>query len=139
MENYGYVKKINDNHFIVKAELDTYGSGYGVVPKDEDEFNMYDIDEVRAYVDEHPEMLFEHYNNEPDFLNAEIVAKLSELAELETWFADVYDIQVKQYERCTRLGIEYDNKHGTMDELDAQAQKNAERIRALRESSKREG
>ena len=58
--------------------------------------------------------------------------KLNELASLETWFTDVYDAQVKQYERCQRLGLGYDNKYGTIDELDAQAVSNAKRIKELR-------
>lgn len=55
-----------------------------------------------------------------------------ELDELETWFSEVYDMQMKQYERCQRLGITYDNKYGTIEELDATAYKNSQRISELR-------
>lgn len=55
-----------------------------------------------------------------------------ELSELETWFTEIYDVQVKQYERCQRLGLKYDNKYGTIDELDAEAAKKAKRIKELR-------
>lgn len=55
-----------------------------------------------------------------------------ELVDLERWFTEVYDAQVKQYERCKRLGIEYDNKYGTIEELDKQATANAKRISELR-------
>ena len=57
---------------------------------------------------------------------------IEELAELETWFSEVYDMQMKQYERCQRLGITYDNKYGTIEELDATAYKNSQRISELR-------
>ncbi len=56
----------------------------------------------------------------------------SELNDLENWFAETYDVQVKQYERCQRLGLDYDNKYGTIDELDAEAAKKAKRISDLR-------
>lgn len=56
----------------------------------------------------------------------------TELVNLEKWFSKVYDIQVKQYTRCQRLGIEYDNKYGTIAELDEKATINAKRISELR-------
>ena len=118
MKDFGYVKKISDNQFIVLADLNIYGSGYGVVIKEEDKDNAYDIEEVREYVKEHPEMLFEKYNNEPSFLDEERNNLLSELSSLEIWFTDVYDMQIKQSERCKRLGIEYDSVYGTIEELE---------------------
>lgn len=59
-------------------------------------------------------------------------AERKELTGLENWFTEVYDTQVKQYNRCQRLGIEYDNKYGTISELDEQATINAKRISELR-------
>ncbi len=55
-----------------------------------------------------------------------------ELADLEKWFTEVYDAQIKQYNRCQRLGLEYDNKYGTIAELDNQATASAKRISELR-------
>ena len=55
-----------------------------------------------------------------------------ELDELETWFSDIYDMQMKQYERCMRLGIAFTSKYGTAKELDAQAVEKAARIKELR-------
>lgn len=52
----------------------------------------------------------------------------SELNDLYTWF-DEYDNQVKQYNRCQRLGITYDKD---IKELDNQAKTNAERITEIR-------
>lgn len=57
---------------------------------------------------------------------------VDELNELETWFSSVYDVQMQQYERCVRLGIEFTSKYGTVDELDAQAVTKAARIKELR-------
>ena len=51
-----------------------------------------------------------------------------ELAQLLTWFEE-YDNQVKQYQRCQRLGIEFDKDITT---LDNQAKINAARITELR-------
>lgn len=59
-------------------------------------------------------------------------AERKELTALEKWFTEVYDTQVKQYNRCQRLGIEYDDKYGTIAELDEHATVNAKRISELR-------
>lgn len=52
----------------------------------------------------------------------------NELRQIYRWFEE-YDNQVKQYERCVRLGIEFDKD---INELDAQAQTNQLRIREIR-------
>lgn len=54
-----------------------------------------------------------------------------EVRELEEWF-ELYDRQVNEYNRCVRLGIPYNCKHGTIDELDEQAYSNSKRLRELR-------
>ena len=51
-----------------------------------------------------------------------------ELNTLLTWF-DEYDNQIKQYQRCVRLNIEYDKD---INELDNQAKVNQARIREIR-------
>lgn len=55
---------------------------------------------------------------------------LKEYVSLDKWF-NTYDNQVKQYERCTRLGIAYDNKYGTIQELDNQAVEKSARMSEL--------
>ena len=52
----------------------------------------------------------------------------SELGNLYSWFEE-YDNQVKQYNRCQRLGIAYDKD---IEELDNQARANANRITEIR-------
>lgn len=51
-----------------------------------------------------------------------------EIDELIEWFS-WYDNQVNQYQRCVRLGVEFDQD---IDELDNQAKIKQERIRELR-------
>lgn len=51
-----------------------------------------------------------------------------EMKNLEKWFEN-YDKQVSQYQRCQRLGIEFDRD---INELDIQAKINQERIREIR-------
>jgi hypothetical protein len=53
---YGYFIKRNDNDFVINVELNSYGSGYNVVPKSVDKWNAYDINAVRQYADENPDM-----------------------------------------------------------------------------------
>lgn len=52
----------------------------------------------------------------------------SELGELYAWFEE-YDNQVKQYNRCQRMGIAYDKD---IKQLDSQAKANADRITKIR-------
>ena len=54
-----------------------------------------------------------------------------ELKSIQKWF-ELYDRQIQEYNRCARLGIEYDAKYGTLVELDAQAVFNAKRIVELK-------
>ncbi len=53
---YGYFIKRNDQDFVINVELNSYGSGYNVVPKSIDPWNAHDIESVQAYAIEHPEM-----------------------------------------------------------------------------------
>lgn len=51
-----------------------------------------------------------------------------ELNELESWFI-YYDNQCSQYQRCIRLGVEFDKD---INELDNKAKENAVRIKEIR-------
>lgn len=55
---FGYVLKRDDDDFVINVDLDDYSSGYNVVPKDVDPENKYEIEDVRAYCDEHPDRVF---------------------------------------------------------------------------------
>lgn len=76
-------------------------------------------------VDFNPDLSFsfEKYNDRKNKLELAV-----EMAELHRWF-DEYDNQVKQYQRCLRLGIDYDKN---IAQLDTQAKTNQERIREIR-------
>lgn len=63
----------------------------------------------------------EHEPTQEEILN-------SELSDLYAWFEE-YDNQVKQYDRCQRMGIAYDKD---IKELDSQAKANADRITKIR-------
>ncbi len=52
----GYFLKRNNEDFVIGVELTQYGSGYNVVTKTLDPCNAYDIAEVQAYAEAHPEM-----------------------------------------------------------------------------------
>lgn len=52
----------------------------------------------------------------------------NELSELWLWF-EYYDNQVKQYQRCLRMGVEFD---GDIEKLDKQAIVNQARMSELR-------
>lgn len=53
--------------------------------------------------------------------------KQKEFLKIKDWFIE-YDNQVKQYERCLRMGIEFDKD---IQELDKQAQENATKLKTL--------
>lgn len=55
-------------------------------------------------------------------------AKQIRISEIKLWFEE-YDNQVKQYERCVRLGIEFDKD---IVELDNQAKVYQEELRQLK-------
>lgn len=65
-------------------------------------------------------------------INKEISELQKEINEINVWF-EWYDGQVKQYERCVRIGEEFDLD---MSELDSKAKENQLKIRNLREQIK---
>ena len=81
--DYGYVIKFNNNKFNVFIDLNNYYAGYGVVPREEDPQNAYDIEDVRAYCETHPEMVFEGKHPLEDK-----VLLTMEKENLEVWLKD---------------------------------------------------
>lgn len=70
--DYGYVIKKDDNWYIVDVDLNNYYSGYGVVPKTEDPWGKYDIEDVKVYCEANPDkVLTEHPLAERVFLQEE--------------------------------------------------------------------
>lgn len=66
--DFGYVIKRSDDDFVINVDPTTYAGGYNVVPKSVDPYNIYNIDDVRVYIEEHPEKIIsietiENYNS----------------------------------------------------------------------------
>ena len=105
-----YTKKINkiDEQGNICVDAETY------------EPIMVEVAETRAYIT-------------CDFIVEQDLKKIyqRELAQLHTWFDDFYDKQVNEYARCKRLGVPYDNKYGTIESLDLQAEVKSKRIKEL--------
>ena len=51
-----YFLKRSNEDLVINIDLNRYGSGYNVVPKAIDHSNAYDIADVQAYAEAHPEM-----------------------------------------------------------------------------------
>ena len=93
----GYVLKRSKTDYVINC--DSHGNGgYNVVPKDIDPTNKYTIEEVEAYLSEHPEMLlnYEKINEEN--------AKQREIATLKDYLSSTDYI----YPKCLELGLDVD-------------------------------
>ena len=94
-------------------------------------YNEYDVE----HKDDKGNLLYTEHIKEPIKETKETWVKYTqqelyenELYDLIKWF-DKYDLQVKQYNRCQRLGLEFDKN---IKELDNQATINQRRIAELR-------
>ena len=67
----GYFIKRNNLDFVINVELNQHGSGYNVVPKSVDKWNIYDITEVQTYAQEHPEMEVEWSEEQQKYIPIE--------------------------------------------------------------------
>ena len=63
--DFGKVIIRNDSDFVIQVDPTQYGSGYNVVPKSVDPWNAYDIEEVRQYCLDNPDIVVEGYNPVP--------------------------------------------------------------------------
>lgn len=57
--NFGRVIKRNENDFLVFANESDLYVGYNVVPKYIDPYNLYDIADVRSYIQQNPEAIID--------------------------------------------------------------------------------
>ena len=71
-----YFLKRNDNDFVINIDLNQYGSGYNVVPKEIDPWGKYDIAEVQAYAKDHPEMEVEWDEEQQKYSPKELEASI---------------------------------------------------------------
>ena len=77
--DFGYVIKFTDTCYNVFVDPTDYYSGYGVVPKEEDKDNLYDIEEVRKYCALHPDKVLAKHPME------DRIKLLREKESLEAW------------------------------------------------------
>ena len=118
--DYGYVIKFNNNQFNVFVDLNDYYSGYGVIPKEKDPENAYDIEDVRAYCETHPDMVL---NKHP---MKDKIKLIQEKDRLESWLKEHDYIGVKiatgratveDYANEIALMAEKANRINEIDEL----------------------
>lgn len=136
---YDYIKKESEESYILAES--TFSSKNSVRISGNYVYqDKYDVKWAKKYYDNNPDMRFEYFEEtkEQDIYNEQIVQYYtqldplrSELAVLNKWFEE-YDIQIQQYNRAIRLNLPYDAKYGTIEELDAQAIINSQRISELR-------
>lgn len=121
---------LDDNNFIDtiynNEEVEEY------LPKDkivkvDDELGRELSGALTDYRIQYVDGEFKYFDNG----NAALQPIYDEINELESWFI-FYDRQVAQYHRCQRLGIVYDNKYGSIEELDDQAEIKSNRLKELR-------
>ena len=95
-------KSIFDGMTIYSRKDGTFVvDGYHVCSKDIDPIGKYDIDELKAYLAEHPEAVKEEPVPPPPSYE-ELAARAE--AQRQTLFAE-YDKHVLQYQREVRLGV----------------------------------
>jgi hypothetical protein len=109
----GYVIKRSDTDFVVNCDSHGIG-GYNVVPKEIAKDCEYTIEEVEAYVAEHPEMLLDLKAIESE------KARLAEITSLEAYLSSTDYI----YPKCLELGLDVNIEYA-----DTVAQRKAARAR----------
>ena len=60
--DFGIVVRNGENNYIVLVLNGVYGSGYNVVDKSVDPYNLYELTDVEAYCEGHPDMVFDSYD-----------------------------------------------------------------------------
>ena len=133
-----YIKYESDQSYII-APSTTTSSGSMRITADWS-YEEWTLEYAAAYYKAHPEKRFQYFDDtkqqelyieQLDNYHTQLEPLQIELRYLEQWFV-MYDQQVQQYNRAIRLNLPYDAKYGTIEELDAQAVTNSQRISELR-------
>ena len=74
----GFILKRTETDYVINCDSNGQG-GYNVVPREIDPRNLYTIEEVEAYILEHPDMLLDSAQIELDRLTREARAKRDNL------------------------------------------------------------
>ena len=118
--DFGYVIKNAEDDYTVNVDLEAYGSGYNVVPKDIDPYNQHDIEDVKAYCVANPNMvLAEHPLEYRKALYSEVIT-------LKRYLAETDYMVVK----CSERGLSMANEYPTEYE---ERQKARDRINEINE------
>lgn len=92
--DYGLVIKRSDQDYVVMVDASVYNSGYNVVPKSIDSENMYDIEDVQAWCEEHPDKVLTEHPLEGMWEIQNQIAE--EKAELEEVNRELFDRMVQK-------------------------------------------
>ena len=130
MLQYKYIWKYSDDCYVMYASNNTEENSCSYTP------NSKQFSEVKQYYNNHPEFHIDGSKFNPEaklikWFETNVYPLQQELLQLEEWFM-TYDMQVLQYNRSVRLNTPYDDKYGTIEELDTQAALNSQRISELR-------
>lgn len=99
--NYGYVMKRNNNDYIVDIDLENINSGYNVVPKDIDPYNLYEIDDVKMYSTVNPDKILTKHPLEDE------EEKKGMIEQLKQYLSDTDYAVIKCSEQNLDLESEY--------------------------------
>ena len=91
----GYIIKRSETDYIINCDAQGNG-GYNVVPKEVDPYNEYTIEEVEAYLAEHPEQLLDMTAIEAKS------GKMQEVSRLKQYLSSTDYI----YPKCLELGLD---------------------------------
>ena len=100
-----YVIKRSETDYVINCDAQGNG-GYNVVPKEVDPYNLYTIEQVEAYLLEHPEALL-------DMQTIEIErSRTQEIAQLKTYLTSTDYI----YPKCIELGLDVNTEYAEVVE-----------------------
>jgi hypothetical protein len=98
-----FIIKRNNSDYIINCDEQGNG-GYNVVPKDIDPYNAYTIEEVEAYILEHPEDLLDMESIEAEKI------RNNEIASLKAYLSSTDYI----YPKCLELGLDVNIEYESM-------------------------
>jgi hypothetical protein len=103
--DFGYVIINGKNDYTINVDLNVFGSGYNVVPKEVDPYNKYNIEDVRAYCEANPQMILTEHPLAARF-NLEI-----EMNTLQSYLAKTDYMVVKCAEKGVSMAAEYPSEY----------------------------
>lgn len=99
--NYGYVIKRNDNDYIVNVDLENTNSGYNVVAKTIDPYNLYEIEDVKLYCTLNPDKVLAQHPKEQEEQKKEEIKRLKQYL-FDTDYAVI---------KCSEQGLDIDTEY----------------------------